>query len=193
MGSQFGMAGRMVVVTKFWLIMILKITLTGSSVNETEKVQRIDMINISAFVTDFSEGNFIESVSKVYYEEMDGDNSTLLENIKSRADDFLVKNYYLTVLVKNLDTLHEYAVDEVHSSEDEISRISVEDPLENASSTCMMHTPGVGHATTGVRCKTSRNLPEECFCWDGLCKHPFLPFYSLVNKLLKQKEDLRAN
>ena len=124
---------------------------------------------------------------------MDGDNSTLLENIKSRPDDFLVKNYYMTVLIKNADTLREYAVDEVHSGEDEISRISIEDPHDNATSTCMMHNSGFGHATTGVRCKTSRNLPEECFCWDGLCTHPFLPFYSLVNKLVKQRERLTEN
>jgi hypothetical protein len=166
------MAGRMVLLARFWLMIIIKIGLTDSSVNDTEKVQRIDMINISAFVTDFSEGNVIENVSKVYYEEMDGDNSTILENIKSRADDFLVKNYYLTVLVKNLDTLHEYAIDEVHSSEDEISRISVEDPLENASSTCMMHTSGFGHATTGVRCKTSRRM----FLLGRPVQTPFLAF-----------------
>ena len=45
-------------------------------------------------------------------------------------------------------------------------------------------------ATTGVMCKSSRNLPEECFCWDGICSHPFLPFHTVVNKLLNMGEDL---
>ena len=187
------MAGRPAKDTFLWIVLFLQMCLTSSYYNETEEVQRIDMINISAFVTDFSDERIMENVSKVYYEEMDGDNSTIIENIKSRTEEFLVKNYYLTAVVKNLDTLHEYAVDEVHSTEDEISRISVEDPLENATSTCILQTTGYGHATTGVRCKTSRNLPEDCFCWDGLCKHPYLPYYSVVNRLLKQKVNLQTN
>ena len=187
------MAGRPAKDTFLWIVLFLQMCLTSSYYNETEEVQRIDMINISAFVTDFSDERIMENVSKVYYEEMDGDNSTIIENIKSRTEEFLVKNYYLTAVVKNLDTLHEYAVDEVHSTEDAISRISVEDPLENATSTCILQTTGHGHASTGVRCKTSQNLPEECFCWDGLCKHPYLPYYSVVNKLLKQKDNLQTN
>ena len=32
--------------------------------------------------------------------------------------------------------------------------------LRNATSTCSFHTNGFGFATTGVRCRTSRNLPQ---------------------------------
>ena len=139
LASQAGMAGKIGVNTSFWIILLPLFCIAGSAdYNETEEVHRIDMINISAFVTDFSEGHIMENVSKVYSEEMNRENLTILENMKSCADDFLVKNYYLTVLVKNLDTKQEYAVDEVHSTEDELSRISAEDPLESATSTCIL-------------------------------------------------------
>ena len=73
-------------------LLIVKICLTSSGDNnDTEEVQGIDMINISAFVTDYSEGTVMENVSKVYYEEMDGDNVSIIENIKSWTEEFLVK------------------------------------------------------------------------------------------------------
>ena len=159
-----------------------------------EELHAIDKINISAYVTDFSETDQSENVSNIFYETSDVNNSGLVDNsslnIISNPEDFIVLNYLLTFLVENLDDAREYKVQEIHINDDEISRISVKDPKRNATSDCTFHTSGFGLATTGVRCKSSRKLPEECFCWDGVCSHPFLPFYMLVNKLLKWGENL---
>ena len=156
--------------------------------NSSEQLHSIDKINISATVTDFSETGQAENVSKVFYESSDVINAnladTLIKNMISCPEEFIAMNYLSTFLVENLADAREYKVTEAHSNDDKISRLSVKDPLRNASSDCTFHSNGMGLATTGVRCKSSRNLPEECFCWDGICSHPFMPFHSVVNKCL---------
>ena len=160
-----------------------------SATNDTEEVQRIDMINISAFVTDYSDGEFTENVSKVFYEEIDGKLS--LDNIQIQIEDYLAVNYYLTVLIHNQDTAEEYAVDEIHSDPDQVSRISIEDPLENVTKVCLFHSSGVGMTINGLRCRKSQNLPEECFCWDGNCSHPYLSFHKIIKMLLGHTDELK--
>ena len=171
------------------LVLLLSICVTAdSNSNNTEKVQRIDMINISAFVTDYADGDFIENVSKVFYEEIDG--KLPLENMKLQIEDFLARNYFITSLIKNQDTEQEFAVDEVHSDNDQLSRISIENPNDNIRRDCMFHSSGVGHTVYGIRCRSSKSLPEECFCWDGVCTQPYLTFQNILKKLLDHKEEL---
>ena len=51
--------------------------------------------------------------------------------------------------------LREYSVSELHSVDAEMTKLEVEDPLSNASSTCSYHSKGgFGHATRGVRSDT---------------------------------------
>ena len=57
--------------------------------------------------------------------------------------------YLTTFLVENLADAREYKVTEVHSNDEEISRLSVKDPLRNSSSDCTFHSSGMGLATTG--------------------------------------------
>jgi hypothetical protein len=161
-----------------------------------EPVQAIDKINISAFVSDFSDAS-VENSSEVWQESVDvsGKDAGPLypegpEEEEGPGQPFagsrgLVSNYRLTVLVEHLAEGREYTVEETHNSEDEISQLTVQDPLRNATSTCTLHTNGFGFATTGVRCRTNRNLPQECFCWDGICSHPYYPFSRLLAPLAR--------
>ena len=41
------------------------------------------------------------------------------------------------------------------------------------------------------RCRTSRNFPEECFCWDRVCGHPYLPIHKLFMKLKTHGEEFK--
>ena len=41
------------------------------------------------------------------------------------------------------------------------------------------------------RCRTSRNFPEECFCWDRVCGHPSLPIHKLFMKLKTHGEEFK--
>ena len=41
------------------------------------------------------------------------------------------------------------------------------------------------------RCRTSRNFPEECFCWDRVCAHPYLPLHKIFMKLKSQGEEFK--
>ena len=46
----------------------------------------------------------------------------------------------------------EYSVSELHSVDAEMTRLEVEEPHSNATSTCSYHSKGgFGHATRGVR------------------------------------------
>ena len=160
----------------------------------TEEYHTVDKINISAVVTDYSDNNDTVNVSTVFYEgsdEITVDNA--IKKLLSNPQEFILDNYVATFLVENLDTGREYRVEEVHSKKDEMSRISVRDPLRNASSICSYDSSGSGLCITGVRCKYSTNLPGECFCWDGVCSHPFIPFNILANKLVTMGEDLVEN
>ena len=42
-----------------------------------------------------------------------------------------------------------------------------------------------------IRCRTSRNFPEECFCWDRVCAHPYLPLHKIFMKLKSQGEEFK--
>ena len=41
----------------------------------------------------------------------------------------------------------------------------------------------------GVRCKSSDRLPEECFCWDGVCSHPYMTYYHILTTLVTLGQD----
>merc|ERR1719244_879484 len=95
--------------------------------------------------------------------------SVITSSILTNPAQYLVLQFSSTVLVKNLDDGREYSVSELHSVDEEMSKLTVKDPQHNATSTCSFHNGGFGQATTGIRCRTSRNFPEECFCWDKVC------------------------
>ena len=111
-------------------------------------------------------------------------NSSLepIRRILSNPAEFIILQFSSTVIVTNLANGAEYTVSELHSVDQEMSKLTVKDPQHNATSTCSFHTGGFGHATTGIRCRTSRNYPEECFCWDKVCRHPYLPVHKIFLK-----------
>ena len=156
----------------------------------------MDRVNISAVLTDYSHSVTKDGAgTKVFYQSSDEFNLNLVDsvikNLISNPQEYILQEYLSTFLVENLDTgSKEYKVEEVHSNDAEVSTITVKDPWRNASSMCRYHPGGSGLASTGVRCRSSLSLPQDCFCWDGVCSHPFLPFHSLVNKLWKLGEDL---
>ena len=41
------------------------------------------------------------------------------------------------------------------------------------------------------RCRTSRNFPEECFCWDRICSHPYMALHKIFMKLKSQGEEFK--
>ena len=45
------------------------------------------------------------------------------------------------------------------------------------------------HFDVGVRCKSSDRLPEECFCWDGVCSHPYMTYYHILTTLVTLGQD----
>ena len=111
--------------------------------------------------------------------------------ILSNPAQYVILQFSSTVVVKNLDDNREYTVSELHSVDEEMSKLTVKDPQHNATSTCSFHTGGFGQATTGIRCRTSRNFPEECFCWDKVCKHPYLPLHKVFLKFTSQGGDFK--
>lgn len=195
---------------------------TTLSTSTPEPAQAIDKINISAFVSDFSDAS-VENTSEVWTESLDvgpkdsvpvpvdegvdvtflSDSLVDVEDVGAKDSDEalqpfagsrgLVSNFRVTLLVENLAEGREYTVEETHNSEEEVSQITVQDPLRNATSTCTLHTNGFGFATTGVRCRTSRNLPHECFCWDGICSHPYYPLSRLLAPLARATLRPRGN
>ena len=197
------------------LLLLLLAVVVDSTTNlttetTTEPVQAIDKINISAFVSDFSDAS-VENTSEVWTESLEvgpkeaevlftddeqvtgtvegvAEDNVAMNNVKAGGPEEqqpfagsrgLVSNYRVVVLVEHLAEGRQFTVEEAHNSEDEISHLTVTDPLRNATSTCTMHTNGFGFTTTGVRCRTNRNLPQECFCWDGICSHPYYPLARL--------------
>ena len=51
---------------------------------------------------------------------------------------------------ENLADAQEYKVTEVHSNDEEKSRLSVKDPLRNSSSDCTFYSSGMGLATIKI-------------------------------------------
>ena len=103
------------------------------------------------------------------------DNSSVL----ATPGQFLLLQFSAGLLVSTAG--REFSVTEDHSVDLELSRLVVREAGRNSSSSCSFHTGGWGHATAGVRCRTSRNFPEECFCWDKLCSYPYFPLHKVNN------------
>ena len=40
-----------------------------------------------------------------------------------------------------------------------------------------------------MRCRASSRLPEDCFCWDGVCSHPYTTYYTILTSLLTIGQD----
>ena len=135
--------------------------------------------------------------SKLLFSSQDSDDeyanssSDITHTILANPAQYLILQFSSTVLVKNLDDGREYTVSELHSVDEEMSKLTVKDPQHNATSTCSFHNGGFGQATTGIRCRTSRNFPEECFCWDKVCKHPYLPLHKVFMKFTSQGGDFK--
>ena len=66
----------------------------------------------------------------------------------------------------------------------------MEDPFNNATQVCMYHSSGFGHIISGIRCRSARNLPDQCFCWDGVCGYPYISFKSIMRRLLLNREKI---
>ena len=132
----------------------LLIVATGAFTLEDniEELHAIEKINIGAFLTDFSETDQSENVKNIFYQSSDVINLNLVDNSSlpsmTNPENFIVMDYVLIFLVENLDDAREYKVQEVHINDDEISHLSVKDPLQNATSDCTFHTSGFGLATT---------------------------------------------
>ena len=73
-----------------------------------------------------------------------------------------MSNFRVTVLVENLSESRQYTVEEVHSSEDEISSISVQDPLRSItqphlSKLFFMFFVHKGQLTVVNQCETAQS------------------------------------
>jgi len=112
------------------------------------------------------------------------------QRVQQSPEQFITLNYIAKMVVKDKSSGNHYTLTEIHSKDEETIKLNLVDPRRNATSSCSMYTGGFGHATTGVRCRLSRNLPQECFCWDGLCLYPFLPISSIIHQLVTQNGEV---
>ena len=92
-------------------------------------------------------------MSKVFYESSDVINAnladTLIKNILFSPEEFISRSYLTTFLNENFADAREYKVTKVHSNDEEMSRLSVKDPLRNSSSDCTFHSSGMCLSITG--------------------------------------------
>merc|ERR1711892_30537 len=156
----------------------------------------IEVRNNTAKGIEIPEENAEEIGSKLLFnspelDEYANSSSDDTARILSNPAQYVILQFSSTVVVKNLDDNREYTVSELHSVDEEMSKLTVKDPQHNATSTCSFHTGGFGQATTGIRCRTSRNFPEECFCWDKVCKHPYMPLHKVFLKFTSQGGDFK--
>ena len=112
----------------------------------SEDVHNIDSINISATVTDFSANNTenrcrLRPVLQLFYRDCSSRSEVINFTVSdpesleiSLPENFLIYNYVATFLVENLSESsaehndREYSVEEVHSEEDGITKLTVIDP-----------------------------------------------------------------
>ncbi|XP_023323540.1 uncharacterized protein LOC111697687 isoform X3 [Eurytemora carolleeae] len=148
--------------------------------------QRSDEISLQSTTTPLDQKETAEDILSTDEHFSSVDILSAVDDISLNPSKYLAVNYVAKIQVKDQGTGNQYTISEIHSKDDETIKLSLVDPRRNATSSCSMYTGGFGHATTGVRCRLSRNLPQECFCWDGLCLYPFYTLSSTVQQLVSK-------
>ena len=181
-------------ISAFFVQMIASVIVFAGQKSKNEVLHAIDEINISAVVTggaaDDQYGNFSELFHEGANQFNQSQPNKLFKTFTSSDEDFskvinnpieyIPRSYLVKSLVQNLRDGKEYYVQERYQEENKQCHLKVIDPLRNATSECSFNSNGMGLSITGVRCRVSQHLPEECFCWDGVCNHAYLPFKSIL-------------
>ena len=184
-------------ISAFFVQMIASVIVFAGQKSKNEVLHAIDEINISAVVTGGAADDQYGNFSEFFYEGANQYNlsyrSNSFETFTSSNEDFskvinnptefIPRSYFVKSLVQNLGEGKEYYVQERYQEDEKLSHLKVIDPLRNATSECSFYSNGFGLSMTGVRCRVSQHLPEECFCWDGICNHAYLPFKYILTFL----------